>query len=409
MLSRRIATAVSLALAVLVVAGVGASSAFAGEAHPFLTSFGSLSNPNGIAVDESTGDVYVAAIGTDTVYKFDARGNPVDFSALGSNSLTGSATPAGSFSFPEAPDNPAAIAVDNSTSPSDPSTGDIYVLDAGHEVIDKFSPSGSYLGQITGPTPEKFSELLGVGVDASGNVRVDVYNNERSQSKADVFGDSGANVFVTSVEFLPLEEGEGDILPAEHGFAVSSTGDGYPLFSCGCVEKLDQKSEVLGKVDSSSDVAAAFDRATGHIYVDDQSSVAEWDPGEMNGGVPSPSSMFAYLSSGTLVSTFGSLQLVGSSGQGGIAVNGANGNIYVSNPTEGTIDVFSTAVASVAVGTPVNVTQTSATLEGAVDPNGAPIAFCRFAYEAVDSSNPDNLRLPVTNFGQSVPCAQTPA
>ncbi len=41
-----------------------------------------FSNPNGIAIDESTGDVYVADIGTDTVYKFDANGNPVDFSAL---------------------------------------------------------------------------------------------------------------------------------------------------------------------------------------------------------------------------------------------------------------------------------------------------------------------------------------
>ena len=40
-----------------------------------------FTNPNGIAVDESTGDVYVADIGTDTVYKFDANGNPVNFTS----------------------------------------------------------------------------------------------------------------------------------------------------------------------------------------------------------------------------------------------------------------------------------------------------------------------------------------
>ena len=52
-----------------------------------MTSFGSFSNPNGIAVDESTGDVYVADIGTDTVYKFDASGDPVSFNfAAGSGS-----------------------------------------------------------------------------------------------------------------------------------------------------------------------------------------------------------------------------------------------------------------------------------------------------------------------------------
>src|ERR1700733_10428795 len=136
-------------LATFAVIGVTASPALA-ESHPKIGEFGSFSNPNGIAIDESTGDVYVADIGTDTAYKFDANGAPVDFSALGSNALSGSATPAGSFSFPSAPNNPAAIAVDNSTNPSDPSAGDLYVMDAGNGVIDKFSPSGKYLSQITG-------------------------------------------------------------------------------------------------------------------------------------------------------------------------------------------------------------------------------------------------------------------
>src|ERR1700727_1091742 len=104
--SRRIPTALSLAVAVIVALGAGASPASAaGEAHPFLHEFGrsateAFLNPNGIAIDESTGDVYVADIGTDTVYKFDASGNQVDFAALGSNALTGVATEAKSFAFP---------------------------------------------------------------------------------------------------------------------------------------------------------------------------------------------------------------------------------------------------------------------------------------------------------------------
>ena len=36
-------------------------------------------------MEESTGDVYVADIGTDTVSRFDADGNPVEFPALHSN------------------------------------------------------------------------------------------------------------------------------------------------------------------------------------------------------------------------------------------------------------------------------------------------------------------------------------
>src|ERR1700735_5666354 len=112
MRSRRISTALSLAVAVIVALGAGASPALA-ETHPLLFSFGSFTNPNGIAIDESTGDLYAADTATDTVYKFDANGAPVDFAALGSNALTGAVTEAKSFAFPSVYGSPAALAVDN--------------------------------------------------------------------------------------------------------------------------------------------------------------------------------------------------------------------------------------------------------------------------------------------------------
>src|SRR6202171_318682 len=115
-----------LGLALFAVLGVGlslrsVSALAAAEPHPKIGEFGSFTSPNGIAVDESSGDVYVADIGTNTVSKFDASGSPVNFAALGSNALSGVATPAKAFSFPSLYGSPAAIAVDNSSSPSDPS------------------------------------------------------------------------------------------------------------------------------------------------------------------------------------------------------------------------------------------------------------------------------------------------
>src|SRR6204780_5494781 len=115
---RRISTALSLAAAVVVALGAGSSPALAGEAHPFLREFGrsateAFSNPNGIAIDESTGEVYIADIGTDSVYKFNANGEPEEFAALHTHALTGAATPGGSFSFPSLYGSPATIAVDN--------------------------------------------------------------------------------------------------------------------------------------------------------------------------------------------------------------------------------------------------------------------------------------------------------
>ncbi len=406
MRSKTFTVALSLAVSMIVAMAAGASPALAqclppplpGESHPCLSSFGSFSNPNGIAIDESTGDVYVADIGTDTVYKFDANGNPVNFSTLGSNALTGSATPAGSFSFPSLYGNPAAIAVDNSNNPSDASAGDLYVMDAGHGVIDKFSPSGAYLSQIAGFTPATGSseyELLGLGVDASGNVRIHVHPAATQRNAVvDVFDNSATNHLVAEQAnknavpgSLPSQGQQGD------GFAVGPTGDDFMLYEgCSCMAKLGQQLAGLGQVDNarSGDVAVAADPATGHIYVDDQSSVAEWDTGAINGS--SRLEGVELASSGTLVSSFGSLQLSGSSGQGGIAVNGASGDIYVAdpgegNPGEGKVYDFGSDTPAVTVGAAANVTKETATLTGTVNPRAAAVASCEFEYGVTDESS----------------------
>jgi DNA-binding beta-propeller fold protein YncE len=386
-----------------------ASALAAGEPHPpaapasFERSTGvPFSDPNGIAVDEATGDVYVADIGTNTVYKFDASGNPVNFTAgagSGSNALTGvpaqSAKPAESFSFPAERGTPAAIAIDNSAGAGDPSAGDLYVMDAGHGAVDKFSPSGEYIGQIGGPLSGQ--GLLGLGVDASGDVRV-----LTSQPTIDVFDNSRQNVFVKSLQYTSKEEGISRAL--ESGFAVSPSGNMYLLETCGCVEKHGGNTEPLGRVDPGpSDIAVAVDPSTGHLYVDDQSSIAEWDTGGMNGQVIYNG--FEDVGTAAPVSTFGSMQLSGLSEQGGIAVDGKSGEIYVSDPGVGKVDVFASDVPAVAAGHASSITKTTTTLHGTIDPHGAAVTSCQFEYEVA----PSELRKPVTGYGNSVACDQTPA
>ena len=418
MFSRRIATAVSLAVLAIVVMGTSAAPALAvGGAHPFVTSFGSFTNPNGIAIDESTGDVYVADIGTNTVYKFDANGNPVEYSALHSNALTGAGTPAGSFSFPSVSDTPAALAVDNSTGTSDPSRGDLYVMDAGHNVIDKFRADGTYLSQITGPFQEG---LVGLAVSAQGDLLVVARNSGGSQlfEKINVFDDSTENILLKQQEARSGLGGfdlSSERRPPEDGFAVGSTGDYYTLFECGCVEKLGQTMSGLGRVDNGpGDVAMAVDPVSGHVYVDDQSSVVEWDAGGLDGyHSPSPSS-FEDVGTGAEISNFGSLQLSAvPSQQGGIAVNGTSGEIYVSNPADGEVYVYGSESPDVAAATATNVTQAGATLQGAIDPRGVPVASCEFQYEKAlggglgTEGEFTEFAVPATSFTHSVPCAQT--
>ncbi len=404
--------AARLGVAIAVVSGLGlmAGSApvlAAGEAHPFLSEFGRtatepFSNPNGIAIDETTGDVYVADIGTDTVYRFDANGDPVDFSALTSNQLTGTGTPAGSFAFPPTEeDTPAAIAVDNSTNSSDPSRGDLYVMDAGHGVIDKFGPDGEYLSQIAGfeaATGSAEHELLGIAVDPNGIVRA-VVSSVTAQVRfttgvsVEEFDDSAANHLIAQQHDQEPSghlTGVPDSRPGD-GFAIGPTGDDYMIFRqgggglCSCTAKLGQQLAGLGLIDNyeSGDVAIAADPASGHVYTDEQSTVAEWDNGAINGSKAVPSS-FQNYGAGTLVARFGEGQLSGSSGQGGIAVDGSTGEIYVSDPTNGKVDVFGSDAPAVSAGSPTNITKESATLNGTVNPRGEALSSCEIEYGMAD-------------------------
>ncbi len=411
MRSRSITTAAALVVTTILAIGMGASPALA-ETHPFMSSFGSFSNPNGIAIDEASGDVYVADIGTNTVYKFDASGTPVNFNfPVGSheaagNALKGADTPAGSFSFPNVYGTPAAIAVDNSTNPSDPSRGDLYVMDAGHGVIDKFGPSGEYLRQIAGFEPATGSaehELLGLAVDAQGTVRADVSSIAIAVAFAPLGGlsleeydDSVANHLIARQHNSSPEDhlsgvpGRADGQGTD-GFAVGPTGDDYMLFKrgkenpCSCTAKLGQQLGELGLINGyeSGDVAIAADPASGHLFADEQSSVAEWDNGAINGspGVPG---LYERYGAGTLVSRFGEGQLSGSSEQGGIAVDGSTGEIYVSNPADGKVYAFSSDAPAVSAGAPTNVTKESATLNGTVNPRGAALASCQIEYGVAD-------------------------
>ena len=84
---------------VLALVVFGAGSAWAALTHPFVASFGSFSGVEGIAVDHASGDVYVYDAGAGSILKFDGTGNPVNFSALGTNEIDGK----GGFDCPTTP------------------------------------------------------------------------------------------------------------------------------------------------------------------------------------------------------------------------------------------------------------------------------------------------------------------
>ena len=160
---------------------LSSAPAFAKEVHVFKSSFGTAGSgagqfdrPLGVAVNEVSHEVDVVDSGNGRVERFDAS----TLTFLGE--FNGSLAPTGSFL------EPTEIAVDNSDNPLDQSDGDVYVIDRGHGVIDKFESDGTYLGQLTGTQKaggsfESFQSgagaertLEGIAVDPNGLLWVTV-------------------------------------------------------------------------------------------------------------------------------------------------------------------------------------------------------------------------------------------
>ncbi|HEX4837325.1 MAG TPA: hypothetical protein VFV03_02215, partial [Solirubrobacteraceae bacterium] len=155
------AKAATLACALIVGLLFVSGSACAAVTHNLLSTFGSFSSVQGVAVDQSTGDVYVYDAGAGKVFKFDASGAPVNFSSTGTNAIEGVGG-AG-----EAEDE---IAVDNSAGSA---KGDIYVANGSHVGI--YGADGKSLGELTEEAGKPWGKPCGVAVDPSGSVYVGLY------------------------------------------------------------------------------------------------------------------------------------------------------------------------------------------------------------------------------------------
>jgi DNA-binding beta-propeller fold protein YncE len=355
MRARRLVLAVVVWLCVVVGGLVlGGVSAFALSTHVFGGSFGGegvgngqFKEPSGVAVNAATHDVYVVDRGNNRVELFSSAGVYV-------SQFDGSAAPSGVFSAP------SAIAVDNSGNPLDPSAGDVYVVDTGHNVIDKFSSAGTYIGQLSETTGgASFGELFGVAVDTNGVVWV-----YQASGEIDSFSDALGNVYLSS-RVSPFG--------TSPGFAVDSADDLYVDRGSSHFAKLSSSGEVLiENLEGEASTGAAVDVSSGEVFIENETTVGTFD------------------SSGGLLARFGAGHLTRGSG---IAVDPAGSTVYVADSTADVVGVFSAAVLpDVSTGAASGVHPTSATLNGVVNPDGIQLTDCHFEY-GTD-----------TSYGQSVPC-----
>jgi hypothetical protein len=288
------------------------------EIHPFLETFGSAAQPNftnaeGLAVDQSNGDVLVIDAGAHTVSRWNPDGTPASFSALGTNVIdgqgSGDGTPQnGLFGSYTAEAREVEVAVDESGGSTD---GNIYVTDSSHHLIDIFSSAGAYLGQLTASSEGSFGEACGVTVDPSGAVYVGDYNGKIHKfvpsANPPVTADNTANF--SYPEACNLAAGAG---PSAGSIFAESYG--------GALAKIDSSTGEVRYAIASGVTTVAVDPTSGHVYAVEGSELTEFDAS----GAASASTV----------------SVTNLSGGQGIAIRGSNGNVYASRAGSSTISVY---------------------------------------------------------------------
>jgi len=340
---------------IVVLMLISASPAAAVQTHFFeaAVGVGELSFPGGLAVDNSTGDLYVADAGLGAVVRFDSTGAPDEFPATGTNTITGI-----SWDF-----TANQIAVDQEGA----NAGDFYITNSFGGGIQAFTQEGApanfsaSAGYISGNTlsgtpASPFSEACGVAVDSSGAIYVGDYGGF-----VDVYAPSG--------EFLAQFE-----TPAPCSVAVDSAGNVYVNEFAGAVRVYNPSSMPVSGSTTYGGPGAVTDEASFGIAVDDLNDQVYVNQGNQV-------EQFSSFSEGNHpIVTFGAEQL--HEGSSGVAVDrsggATDGDVYASKAGE--VDRFGPLVTippalPVVLAESAGAGSTEADLKATIDPGNTETTY----------------------------------
>ncbi len=372
-----------LAGVVLACLLVATGSARAATTFPYSgTTFGpagpgTFGNVQGLAVDQATGDVFVYDKASESIYKFNSAGEPVNFSELAGNVIEG-------VGHHGADEN--ELAVDGSA--AGPAKGDIYI--ANGKGVRIYSPGGTQVGElneaVTAERGAPWSEPCGVATDAAGNVYVGLALGNVNRYTPT----SGA---VTNVDYSASLNG---VDHADGGEICNIAADGEGNVYTNRWEQGPVREYAAGqfgrpkaegaKVDAHGSTLAV-DPATNDLYVDEQDQVAEYSPAHQLIGVS------AAVGPGAIAASFG------------VAFGTTAGKLYASAEEGHGVSIFApaTAIADVTTGVASAARKTTATLNGTVNPLELGVASYYFQYGTSTGYGSQTTEESAGNGGSPVP------
>jgi DNA-binding beta-propeller fold protein YncE len=331
----------------------------------------------GVAINDFNGETYVAEVPTGEAAEKGRQGAVFAFDSAGGElaRLDPTLTPAGSFGVEQLP-----LAANNST-------GEVYVLDFTHDAVDVFDSTGAYICQITGAAAPSLSECngpagsdtpahgffqpLGIAVDQATG---EVYVLDAQHGVIDVFSVAGA--YQRQIELAQIP---GGFQPEQIRGLAASAFNGH-------VFVVDTVGGVVHEFDAAGTYVTTWtgENTPAGSFGGGEPTVAAEDT---NGNVYVTSSAQkvtdVFDSTGTYLSQFGHSYHIPRA----TAVDQANGEVYVSDAVgEGSspqvVDIFGPGVIVPDVTTLAadNVEAHSATLHGALNPDETQLSDCRFEY-----------------------------
>jgi DNA-binding beta-propeller fold protein YncE len=328
--------------------------AYAARGHECLTSFGSpgsgnaeFASPQGVAVNEGTGRVYVVDEGNSRVEFYSSTG-------VYEGQFTGVGSPLNELVEPE------NIAVDNSAGPS---AGDVYVTV--HNAVDKFTASGEYLSQLTEAEKplggDPVIRSMGVSVDFKGDLWIAYSSRDLNSGENHIahFSNDIVNSYLADFKIRAFSS-------LTLGFAVDNKGVFYVKGNFGfegnfepIVEQLVAPGITLGSKFAGELVTGgvAVESRTDDVYVGQAGRASRFD------------------SSGHLIERLGVGSLVSASG---IAVDSATSTVFVADAASDLVEVCPLEPPkkpSVEDVFAHEVSSSAAAIVAEVNPRGAPTTY----------------------------------
>jgi hypothetical protein len=385
--ARRVAFPLGLLLAIGLL--LLPSSALALTKHVFSESFGSagsgdgqleLAAHSGIAVNDQTGDIYVADTGNHRIDQFDSSGAFIrafgaDVGGAGIDVCTTGCAAGTSSSAPGGFEAPTFIAVDNSAGGSN---GDVYVADTADNLVTKFDQNGALLsgwgsgGQLNGSTAtdgpfnKEGASITGVAVDTAGTLYVG-----NTAKRIFEFEESG----VFSEDFLAS-----GFFSIASGIAVNSAGDIYKFLTAGgAISKLNATGEFLIVIVDFG-TGMAVDTSNDNLYVAHPEEISHYDSETTAQEKP-----------------FG-LGHLGSAA--GLGVNSSTHTVYVTSSGHEVAVFEQVIVPDVTTEEATAIGAEGATLHGTISAAEGPEASCEFQYTSEEAFDEEGFE-----GAQTAPCS----